>query len=188
LGLQKFLYFCGSKPKTMKNIIFAVCISFVSFSGFTQTKTGTIDVDYIILQMPEIEGIQKNLKEYGESLDKQLEVKIKAYQEKLEDYNTNVNSFTEQQKLEKQTAIFTLEEDINKFRQNGIQLIRLREDDLKRPLFLKIANALDAVASEQNYTQVFNTSTDNNIVFLDPNYDITFAVLDKLGIKVEIED
>jgi len=171
--------------KTMKNIFLAVFISFISLSGFTQTKTGTIDVDFIILQMPEIEGIQKNLQEYGENLDKQLELKIKEYQEKLEDYNTNVSSFSEQLKVEKQTAIFTLEEDINKFRQNGIQLIRLREDDLKRPLFLKIADALDAVASEQNYTQVFNTSTDNNIVFLNPDYDITFAVLEKMGIIVE---
>jgi outer membrane protein len=169
----------------MKNIFLAVFISFISLSGFTQTKTGTIDVDFIILQMPEIEGIQKNLQEYGENLDKQLELKIKEYQEKLEDYNTNVSSFSEQLKVEKQTAIFTLEEDINKFRQNGIQLIRLREDDLKRPLFLKIADALDAVASEQNYTQVFNTSTDNNIVFLNPDYDITFAVLEKMGIIVE---
>jgi outer membrane protein len=175
----------AQNKKTMKNIFLAVFISFLSLSVFTQTKTGTIDVDFIILQMPEIEGIQKNLQEYGENLDKQLELKIKEYQEKLEDYNTNVSSFSEQLKVEKQTVIFTLEEDINKFRQNGIQLIRLREDDLKRPLFLKIADALDAVASEQNYTQVFNTSTDNNIVFLNPDYDITFAVLEKMGIIVE---
>lgn len=172
----------------MKNIILVICFSLVSIAGITQTKIGTIDVDFIILQMPEIEGVQKNLKEYGENLDKQLNVKINEYQEKLEDYNTNASSFTEKQKLDKQTAIFTLEDDINKFRQNGVQLLRLREDELKRPLFQQIAEALDAVASEQKYTQVFNTSADNNLVFLDPNYDITLAVLKKMGIKIETED
>lgn len=172
----------------MKNFILVLYISLVSIAGFSQTKIGTIDVDFIILQMPELVGVQKNLQEYGENLDNQLTLKIKEYQEKLEDYNTNVNSFSEQQKREKQTAILTLDEDISKFRQNGIQLIRLREDELKRPLFQKIGVALDAVASEQNYTQVFNTSADNNLVFLDPNYDITLAVLEKMGIEIEIED
>jgi len=172
----------------MKNIILTVTIGIISFIGFSQSKIGTIDVDFIILQMPEIESIQKNLQEYGETLDKQLNSKMEEYKAKLEDYNTNVSSFTDQQKLEKQTAIFTLEEDISKFRQNGIQLLRIREDELKRPLFQKIAEALDAVASEQKYTQVFNTSADNNLVFLDPNYDITLAVLEKMGIKIEFED
>lgn len=172
----------------MKNSILVLYISFVSIAGFSQTKVGTIDVDFIILQMPEIEGVQKNLQEYGEGLDNQLNVKMNEYQAKLEDYNSNVGSFTDQQKLDKQTAIFTLEEEISKFRQNGIQLIRLREDELKRPLFIQIAEALDAVASEQKYTQVFNTSSDNNLVFLDPNYDITLAVLEKMGIEIEIED
>ncbi len=172
----------------MKNLILAVAIGIISLTGFSQTKIGTIDVDFIILQMPEIEGIQKNIQEYGETLDKQLNSKMEEYQAKLEDYNTNVSSFSDQQKLEKQTVIFTLEEDISKFRQNGLQLLRIREDELKRPLFQKIAEALDAVASEQKYTQVFNTSADNNLVFLDPNYDITLAVLEKMGIKIEFED
>lgn len=172
----------------MKNLILALTIGIITITGFSQSKIGTIDVDFIILQMPEIEGIQKNLQEYGETLDKQLNSKMEEYQAKLEDYNTNVSSFTDQQKLEKQTAIFSLEEDISKFRQNGIQLLRIREDELKRPLFQKIAEALDAVASEQKYTQVFNTSADNNLVFLDPNFDITLEVLEKIGIKIEFED
>lgn len=172
----------------MKNITIVLFISLVSIAGFSQTKTGTIDIDFILMQMPEIAGVQKNLQEYGENLDKQLNVKMKEYQAKLEDYNANVDSFTNQQMLDKQNDILSLEEEISKFRQNGIQLIRIREDELKRPLFQQIANALDVVANEQKYTQIFNTSSDNNLVFLDPNYDITLAVLEKMGIKIEIED
>lgn len=174
--------------KIMKSTFLALVLGLITFNGYTQTKTGTIDIDYIILQMPEIEGIQKDLQEYGETLDKQLNDKMKEYQEILDDYNTNVSSFSEQVKLEKQTAIFSLEEEINKFRQNGIQLMRIREDELKRPLFMQIAEALDKVASEQKFTQIFNTSTENNLVFIDPNYDITLAVLQKMGIEVENED
>lgn len=172
----------------MKSIFLSIFFCLAAISSFSQSKIGTIDVDFIILQMPEIEGIQKNLSEYGENLDNQLNVKMKDYQDKLQDYNTNLDSFNEEQLREKQTAILTLEDEISKFRQNGIQLMRLREDELKRPLFQKIGEALDAVAAEHKYTQVFNTSTENNLVFIDPDYDITFSVLEKMGIKVEIED
>lgn len=172
----------------MKKIFFTFCVLFIAFNIQSQTKTGTIDVDFILLQMPEIEGVQKNLQEYGVSLDNQMEVKMRDYQKKLDEYNAQVNSMTEQQMQEKQTEIFTLEDDISKFRQNGLQLMRLREDELKRPLFQKIAEALDVVANEQQYTQIFNTSTDSNIVFLNPNYDVTLAVLKKMGIEVTLED
>lgn len=172
----------------MKRIFLAICVGFFTLLSVAQTKVGTIDVDFILLQMPEIVGVQANLQTYGENLDKQMDAKMKVYQEKLENYNTNVSSFTNEQRLEKQTEIFALEEDINQFRQNGIQLMRLREDELKRPLFQKIAEALDVVASEQNYTQVFNTSADNNLVFLNPDYDITLAVLEKMGIEINLED
>lgn len=172
----------------MKTFFLTICFSLIAISSYSQSKIGTIDIDFIILQMPEIEDIQKNLREYGENLDKELNAKMKDYQDKLEEYNNNVDSFTEVQLREKQDAILTLEDEISKFRQNGIQLMRLREDDLKRPLFQKIAKALEEVAAEQKYTQVFNTSSENNLVFLDPDYDLTLPVLAEMGIKVEIED
>jgi len=169
----------------MKKLSVVICLFSFALTAYSQSKVGTIDVDYILTKMPQIEAVQKNLQEYGVTLDKQLEDKMKEYQVKLDDYNKNVDTFTEQQIQEKQTAIFTLEDDITKFRQNGIQLMRIREDELKRPLFLKIAEAMDVIAKENSFTQILNTSTDASIVYLDPDYDITFAVLAKMGIQVE---
>lgn len=169
----------------MKKIFVTLFVLFISTISIAQSKVGTIDVDFILSQMPEINTVQEEIKKYGESLDEQLQTKVNAYQEKLEDYNTNAASFTEEQVKEKQSAIFTLEEDISKFRQNGMQLMRIREDELKRPLYTKIAEALDVIAKEQNFTQILNTSSNANIVYLDPNFDVTLSVLKKMGIEVE---
>ena len=109
-------------------IIFMVCCNVME----AQTKVGTIDIDFLLMNMPEITTVQENLKEYGTTLDNQLNEKMATYQSKLDDYNKNVASFTEAQKEEKQTEIFALEDDITKFRQNGMQMIRIREDELKR--------------------------------------------------------
>lgn len=169
----------------MKYFTLALIILVTTVTAQGQSKLGTIDVDFILSKMPEIETVQKDLKTYGETLDSQLQEKMTAYQAKLDEYNKNVESYTEQQITEEQTAIFTLEEDITKFRQNGIQLMRIKEDELKRPLYLKIAEVMDVIAKEQNFTQILNTSADSSVVYLDPKLDITIAVLAKMGIEVE---
>lgn len=162
-------------------VIFMVCSNAVE----AQTKVGTIDIDYLIMNMPEIESIQKNLKEYGSTLDTQLNEKMVAYQSKLDDYNKNVASYTEAQKEEKQAEVFALEEDITKFRQNGMQMIKIREDELKRPLYQKIATALEKVAKGEGYTQVLTISEGSDVVYLDPAYDITLKVAVDLGLEIE---
>lgn len=169
----------------MKKSCIALCLLIFTFNAQAQSKVGTIDIDFILSKMPQIEEVQKNLQEYGVTLDKQMEEKIREYQTKLDNYNKNVDSYTEQQIKENQTAIFTLEEDITKFRQNGMQLMRIREDELKRPLYVMIAEAMDVIAKENSFTQILNTSTDASIVYLDANFDITIAVLNKMGIQLE---
>lgn len=153
--------------------------------AFSQSKVGTIDINYILSKMPEISSVQANLKEYGESLDSTLQEKAKDYQTKLEDYNKNVATYTEEQAKEKQTTIIELEDDISKFRQNGLQLMRIKEDELKRPLYSKIAEVLDEIAKEKQYTQILDISSNTSVVFIDPNFDITLLALSKLGIEVQ---
>lgn len=174
-----------NKSQIMKNFILTLILLVTTFTMLGQSKLGTIDVDFILSKMPEIETVQKDLKTYGETLDSQLQEKMTAYQAKLDEYNKNVENYSEQKITEQQTAIFELEEDITKFRQNGIQLMRIKEDELKRPLYMRIAEVMDVIAKEQNYTQILNTSADSSIVYLDPKLDITLAVLAKMGIEVE---
>lgn len=169
----------------MKQTILTICIALCSLIITAQSKVGTIDVNYILSKMPEIENLQKELESYGATLDKQLEEKMKKYQTKLDDYNANVSTFTEQQMQERQNIIFTLEDDITKFRQNGIQLMRLREDELKRPLYVQIAEALDIIANAQHFTQILDTSQDGSVVFLNPEYDVTLSVMTQMGIEAD---
>lgn len=174
-----------AKKFTMKNVLFILSFLLVTSIMSAQSKVGTIDIDHILSQMPQFTSVQSELKTYGESLDNQLKEKMAGYQSKLEEYNASVDSFSETQVEEKQSEIFNLEEEITKFRQNGIQLMRIKEDELKRPLYQKIAEAMDVIAKEQQFTQIFNTGQDGNLVYLDPAFDITDAVMEQLGIEVK---
>jgi outer membrane protein len=76
-----------------------------------------------------------------------------------------------------------MEADIKKYQQNGNQLMKLKRDELMRPLYKKLNNAIKQVSKENKYTQVL-TVTGNQFAFIDNNFDITTLVITKLGITV----
>ncbi len=168
----------------MKKVILSILVLATSFQLSAQSKTGTIDTEFILSKMPELVKVQEDLKAYNTKLEGQLKVKVDEYQAKVKEYQEKVASFTEPMKKTKQEEIINLENDIAKFRQNGSQLVQLEQNKLLQPLYQKIGKALEEVAKAEKYTQVF-TITTSGLAYIDPNYDVTKTVMAKLGIKEE---
>ncbi len=168
----------------MKKLIVSILVFTVSFQLSAQSKTGTIDTDFVISKMPELTKVQEDLKAYNDKLEADLKVKVDEYQAKVKEYQEKVASFTEPMKKTKQEEIINLENDITKYRQNGSQLVQLEQNKLLQPLYDKIGKALEEVAKAEKYTQVF-TITTSGLAYIDPNYDLTKKVIAKLGIKLE---
>lgn len=156
---------------------------FVSITTFAQSKTGTIDIDFIVTQMPEFVGVQSSVEEYGKTLDNDLQAKFKEYNDLLESYKAQEASLTPAQKTEKQQSLLSLENDIKKFRENGLKLIDIKRDENLRPLFQKIGVALEVVAKAQAYTLIMQTN--ESMVYIDANTDVTRDVLTQLGITIK---
>ena len=167
--------------KYLKIIFLFICVT-----GFSQTKVGTVNVDYIVSKMPELETVKKQVEEYGTKLDADLQKKVQEYQAKVEAYKAGEATFTDAQKQEKQQEILTAENDIAKFRQNGNQLIGINRDEKMRPLYTKIGEALDKVVKAEGYTQILTTGN-NSLAYFDDTYDVTILVLKELGITVTEE-
>lgn len=159
---------------------------FVSISSFAQSKVGTIDIDFILSQMPELTSVQTQVQDYGKELDVDFKKNMDAYNVLIKAYTDNEATFTDAVKKEKQEAIITAENDMGKFQQNGSKLLNIRRDELLRPLYKKIGLALDKVAKAGGYTQILQI--DEYIVYLDNRLDLTVPVLKELGIEVKTEE
>ncbi|MEW7291285.1 OmpH family outer membrane protein [Aquimarina sp. 2304DJ70-9] len=168
----------------MKKIIVSILVLVTSLQLSAQSKTGTIDTEYILSKMPELTKVQEDLKAYNTKLEGDLKVKVDDYQAKVKEYQEKVASFTDPMKKTKQEEIIGLENDIAKFRQNGSQLVQIEQNRLLQPLYQKIGKALEEVAKAEKYTQVF-TITTSGLAYVDPNFDLTKTVMTKLGIKIE---
>ena len=160
-----------------------IAIFFIGLTTFAQGKVGAVDIDFILSKMPETTAVQNELEMYGKQMDVDLNKKIDEYKKLVEEYKTGEPTFTTEQKKEKQNAIIAIEADIQKFQQNGAKLMDIKQTEALKPLYKKIGEALEKIAKAQEYTQVIQTTQD--VVYLDPNYDLTVPILLELGIKLE---
>ncbi|MCH9660165.1 MAG: OmpH family outer membrane protein [Bacteroidetes bacterium] len=163
--------------------LFRILLLFVCVSGFAQSKVGTIDVDFVLSKMPELNGVQQQVEAYGKELEVDLDKKMKSYQVSVKEYTDNEATMTLNEKQTKQKAIIEMENDISKFQQNGNQLIVIKREEYMGPLYEKLGKSLEKIAETEGYTQVL--LRDNNVVYIDNRYDLTLAVLKDMGIEVK---
>lgn len=168
----------------IKHLLYTFAIVFCSYTVTAQTKVGTVNINVIVSQLPEIKDVQAGMKTYETELQADLKAKLEAYDKEVKAANAAFAGMTDEQKKKKQQEIFELEGDIQKFRQNAVQLVQLRQDELMRPLYQKVSIAVSAIAKEEKYTQVF-TLDGNELAYVDPAYDLTFKTATKLGLKLE---
>ncbi|AUC80224.1 hypothetical protein CW736_12945 [Nonlabens sp. MB-3u-79] len=167
---------------TMKKVILIAFISLLAGTSYAQTtKVGTVDRYYILNKMPEIIVMENALKDYNKELQNDLKEKLDNYDKVYKTAEANFDMMTNAQKEAKQKELTDLENDISKFRQNGAQLIQLKENELMMPLYRKINDYVALVAKELSFTQIFYTG-DSNLAYLDSAFDITAEVLDKMGL------
>lgn len=167
----------------MKKISTLIIVLLVSFTIQAQSKVGTIDVDFIISKMPQLEQVNKDANAYAQELENQLQEKVNKYEALIKVYQENEASYTDEVKHTRRDEIIVIEQDIQKFQKNGPSLVQVRQNELLSPLYKKIGDAMNAIATEENFTQIFTIN--NTIAYLDPALDITEKVMLKLGIPAK---
>ena len=166
----------------MKKLSILIVIIISSLQLNAQSKVGTIDIEYILSNMPQLEQVRADVKTYNDDLENQSNVKIGTYQTLIQAYQQNEKSYTEEVRKEKQNEIMSLENDIKQFQQNSSQLAQLKQNELLQPLYQLIGDALIIVSEEEKFTQVFTIN--NDIVYLDPKMDLTIKVMKKMGLTI----
>lgn len=170
----------------MKNLILVLAVLFFGLNAQAQTKVGTIDAEFILQQMPEMAQVQEGVTAYNTELQDTLQADIKKYEGLVAEYQKNNTTYTEEEKATKETEIIGLENQIKNFRQKASVLLQLRNNELAKPLYLKIDEAMKAVIKEGGYTHIWN-GTATGLAYADAKYDITDAVMAKMGITVKTE-
>ncbi len=147
-------------------------------------KIGYADANYILSLMPESKQAQANITSHEKMLQSQLEAKYKDYQTKLAAYQQNAASFDEIIRKDKESELIALQQSIQQFEGDAQNSIAKKQSDLLQPIFKKIGEAIEAVATENNYDFIFSAGAQgvDVLLYAKESLDVTSLVLKKLGV------
>ncbi|MBL6874765.1 MAG: OmpH family outer membrane protein [Flavobacteriales bacterium] len=163
----------------MKKILLLSLTFLISISSFSQNKFGFIDSQELLLLMPERKTAEEEVQTFAKSLESQLQAMTAEYQQSVQEYQANEATYTDLVKQDKVTEITGLEQRIQSFQQNAQQALQSKEQELLEPILQKARQAIEDVASEGDYTYIFDKSV-GSILYVKESENILDKVKKKL--------
>jgi|GEM_PF-500351 len=176
-----------------KILVMIAFVLTVSVAKAQDTKIGYTFLEFIVYNMPEIEGIQSELETYQTQLTSQVEAKQKEFQTKYSQLQQmtqqpNANQVVLQ---EKENELISLQENLQKFQAQVQQAYGMKEAEKLNPVYEKVQNAIEEVRKENGFNLILNSRIGNSagiILAADESLNITELVFQKLGVPMPAED
>lgn len=168
----------------MKKLIlttFLCCFIGVFIHG---QKFAYVDSQYILDNLPEFTDAQAQLDELSNQWQKEIEAKFAEVDKMYKDYQTQSVLLPEDLKKKKEQEIVDKEKEAKSLQKQrfGVDgdLFKKRQE-LVKPIQEKVYNAIQDIATNNNYMVIFDKSGSLTMLYVNPKYDLSDEVLDNLG-------
>ena len=146
-------------------------------------KFAFVDSEYILDQMESYQKAQKQIDDLAAEWQKELDKKVVNIESKVNDLRKNELLLPEDIKEEKEFEITTLQNELRAYQSKkfgvGGDLFKRRKE-LIQPIQRKVFKAIESLAKDNNYSFVLDKSKNSNILYADPKYDKSDAIIRKL--------
>jgi len=164
-------------------LLFITATLFIGATNFTnaQSKVAHINTQALVEAMPEMKAAQSQLEKLQKTYDNDIRNLGKEYQAKLEQYDAEASSKTQEENLKRAEEVKTMQDNINGFRQQALQDLQKKEVDLLNPILEKAKAAIQKTARAQGFQYVLDSANGNGVILADGT-DLLSAVKKELGI------
>ena len=160
----------------------ALLLCFAVAVNAQSNKFGHINSAELLQMMPEIKAADSTLAAYQKQLEDQNQAMLNEYQGKVTDYQKNEATMPDAVKDVKQQEIQDLQQRIQTFQQTAQDKFQQKKEELYSPILKKAEDAIKAVAKENSYAYVFDTSA-GAVIYAQDSDDLMATVKKKLGLK-----
>ena len=133
--------------------------------------------------MESYQKAQKQIDDLAAEWQKELDKKVGNIESKVNDLRKNELLLPEDIKQEKELEITTLQNELRAYQSKkfgvGGDLFKRRKE-LIQPIQRKVFKAIESLAKDNNYSFVLDKSKNSNILYADPKYDKSDAIIRKL--------
>lgn len=167
--------------KTLK-LAFVALVAMLIGTNIHAQKIGHIRLDSLINSMPESKDARQKGTEYYNKLEEQVKIMSGELQSKYEDYQKQAAAMSDLIKQTKEKELQDLQKRIQDFQAQAQTDLQKKNDELSKPIYEKANKAIAAVAKENGYKYILDSSI-GSVVYSDPADDVMALVMKKLGIS-----
>jgi outer membrane protein len=156
---------------------------FIIACGTVQAqKFGHIDSGALLELMPEVKSADSMLAKYQKSLEDSYNSMITEYQTKLADFQKKEKTMQDYEKELKQQELMDLQNRLQTFQDGAQDKLQAKKQEVYSPILKKAEDAVKAVAKENGYAYVFDTSV-GAVIYAQDSDNIMPLVKKKLNLK-----
>lgn len=168
----------------MKKILLTAIVSFVAILSAGAQKYATVDMDYILRNIPAYERANEQLNQQSRRWQGEVEELVAQAEELYRTYQSESAFLSDAQRVEREEAILAKEREASELKRQYFgptgELYQKRES-LMAPIQEEVYNAVKEVCESKRITMVIDRSSSVNLIYSAPSIDISDDVLTKLG-------
>lgn len=165
--------------KTRLLVLLAICA--MAIGNANAQKIGYLNTSELLVQMPEVKKADSLISAYAADMQKVYAGYVMEYQQKLGDYQSNANTWSEVKRESVETDLGNLQIRISDYEKEADEKLEAKKEELYGPLLDKLKSAIKLVGEEGKFTTVLDGQT---LLYVGSDaIDIAPLVKKKLGIQ-----
>ncbi len=168
------------------SILFSIALMLLIFasSSISAQKFGYVDTDYILKSIPEFQDAQNQLDNLSKQWQEDIEKEFTKIDQMYRAYQADAVLLPEDLRKKREEEIIKAERDAKELQRKRFgaegDLFKKRQE-LVKPIQERVFNAIEEIATRQNYGFIFDKASGPVIMYVNPRYDISDEVLDQIG-------
>ncbi len=169
--------------KKVMKVFMVVALTLCTTSIFAQ-KMGRVNMQELIVAMPEANEMQTNLETLRKDLLANLETMQVELNNKYAEYQESAATLTESLRALKEKDMQDLQTRMQQFEQSASQEMQAKQAELLKPIVEKAQAAVKKVAQAGGYTVIYDLAVASLAYYDEASVvDVSAAVKAELGIK-----
>ena len=179
----------------MRILILAVAGLFVSLNADAQTtqavptqpasgsKIGYVDVESVIVQLPDYKKLEIKLQETQKKLSDEMLMKQQAFEKQYADYLRDAKSMPDSSRAKAEEQLTRMDADIRQFEADAQNTFENTKKLYLSPIYLRLGGVIRDVAVENGFTMIlpYRIGSGEFLLRTDSTFDVSQLVLKKFG-------
>lgn len=171
----------------MKRYFLSIILA-VTFTAIHAQKVGYVDTDYILTKLPEYKDAQSQLDAISAEWQSQIEKKYQLIDQMYKDLQAEEILLTDDMKKKRIADIKVKEKEALEFQRKKFGIdgeLFVERQKLVKPIQEKVYKAIKEVARASGYAIMMDKAGATTLIYTNPKYNKSNAVLKKLGFDTE---